>query len=115
MSCRIVVFDGTTTVVIENVPTLGAQFIPAAGGGAPIRFLDGTLGNQRRWQKEEYSISGEGRMPSGLRDLDYAQLLTLTIETSLGSDVYTGYSSGASETWNLTGGTISWNMTIQGS
>ena len=112
-TCKISVDDGTNVVIIEGVPEQNVAYAPIAGGGSILRFLDGSAAKQQRWYKEQITISGEDRSPQGLRQLLFDQRLTLTIVTSLGMDVYTGYSLGVSETWGLTSGKANWSMVFE--
>lgn len=113
MTCRITVSDGVDTAVMENANALGIAFAPVQEGGSLLRFLDGSLAKQQRWYKETYTVTGEGRVPPELRALSYTGQLTITVETGLGTDVYTAMSMGPTENWNLTGGTISWSLVAE--
>ena len=113
MTCKITVSDGTNNAVMENANSLGIAFSPIQEGGSLLRFLDGSMTKQQRWYKETYTITGDGRIPPGLRSLAYTGVLTITVETGLGTDVYSAMSMGPEENWNLTGGTISWTLTAE--
>lgn len=114
MTCRITVNDGANPpVVMDGIPNLGISFATIQGGGAILRFLDGTAARQYRWRKETYTISGDNTTPAGLRSLVYNGVLTITVETGLGTQVYTGYSMGPDEDWNMTGGQVSWSLVVE--
>ena len=113
MTCRITVYDGTNTAVMDDCWELGMDFDTIEDGGALLRFLDGSLATQLRWRKELYGITGQGKVPTGIRQLDYSQQLTITVETGLGTDQYTGRSLGPSEQWDMTGGTVSWTLSVE--
>lgn len=112
-ACTITIEDGTNTVTIEGVPQQNVVYAPVAGGGSILRFRDGTAKKQQAWAKEQITITGEDRSPQGLRNLLFGQQLTLTIVTSLGTDVYTGYSLGVSEIWGLTTGKVTWSLVFE--
>lgn len=113
MTCRITVFDGTTTVVMDNTLGLNVQYTNIKGGGAIVRFLDGSATKQQRWYKEQLTITGRDRAPSELRDIDYSKVLTITVETNMGTDVYSCISLGVTELWGLTTGEANWTLVAE--
>ena len=113
MSCSINVNDGVKDALMQGIPALAIDFSPIAEGGEIDRFLDGSAAKQQRWYKEVFTITGSGRTPVGLRDLDYSRLLTITVITGLGTDTYTGYSVGATESWSMATGMVSWSLSVE--
>lgn len=113
MTCSITVNDGTTTVNLENVPELGFDHAPVNGGGGIVRFLNGSAIKQQSWYKEQFTITGRDKVPHGLRDLDFSQVLTVTVTTGLGTGVYTCLSLGVSENWALKQANVTWSMVLE--
>lgn len=115
MTCRITVDDGVAApVVLENDPSLIISHEPLEEGGSILRFLDGSAAKQDRWLKYRRDISGERKLPTGLQALSITGPLTVTVETGLGTSIYTCLSArGASEEWDLYGGSVGWSMDLE--
>lgn len=122
MTCVVTINDGTNTVTMDDqVTSLDIDYATLSGGGGILRFLDGSAAKQQRWMKEGITVSGEGRVPQGIRQrdpggeggLDYSQNLTVTITTGLGSDVYTCVSNGPQENWRGFQGRVSWTLAME--
>ncbi len=114
MTCVVTIADGINPpVVMQGTPALAVAYQTLAEGGAILRFLDGSAAKQQRWYKEQITVSGSDRVPPGLTDLDYTQVLTLTVDTPVGTDIRTTYSMGPSENWDLRQGTVGWSIVLE--
>lgn len=122
MPCVVTVFDGTDTVVMnDQVMSLDVDYDVLEGGGGILRFLNGDGEVQERWHKESIVVSGTGKVPQGVRrrepggegGLDYKQNLTVTIQTALGTDVYTCISRGPREGWRTFRGEVTWVLPME--
>lgn len=114
MSCAgIVIDDGTNQADLTDVWELELNIASLNGGMAIHRFLDGGSAMQFRWRKERFTVTGKDRVPRDLRILDYSKMLTMTVTTGLGVDVYQCYSLGPSEGWNMTGGDVTWSIILE--
>ena len=113
---QITVDDGTTTVNVSGLASLGLEqsFRPVDGGSTVTRFLDGTAIKQTHWNKREITIRGKGWVPSGLLDdIDYSKSLTLTIQDDSGTVEYTVFARPPMENWNINAASTDWTLTAE--
>ena len=116
MACSVTIDDGVNSpVVLENWPENSVAFGLVSGGGTIHRFRDGSAVKQTKFQKKTISLTGQKTpLPTGLRDLDYSQELTVTIVTGLGSEVFTCVSEiGPRETWGLGTANVDWSLDME--
>lgn len=115
MACKITLEDGLGGLIeIENIPEQGLAYELLEGGGSIQRMLDGSAVRQHFWAKERITLSGRDVVPAGLRGgLDYAETITLTVDTGLGTDVYSVLSLGPSEDWDLPGKRATWQLVME--
>jgi hypothetical protein len=70
--------DGTLTHQITFYEALNyTQEIAPLGGFEILRMLDGSALKQTNWVKHSVTLSGNGGIPLGMHDLDWAKVITL--------------------------------------
>ena len=113
MACSVRISDGTTVFFADKIPSQDVSFAPVDGGGSILRMRDGSAIKQQSWYKEVITVTGQDKIPHGLRQMDFTQNLAVTIITGMGTDTYTCISNGATELWGLTRGQVSWSITLE--
>lgn len=121
MNSQITIDDGTTSINIDGVATLGLrqEFEEVPGGSRIIRFLDGSAIKQsnRPTLKRRITITGDGWVPPELLTIDFNVELTITIQDYSDPSGVLDYTvlaeSVPRETWNVNTANISWSCVFE--
>jgi len=85
------------------------------GGTTILRQMDGTGVKQTAWTKKRFTVTGDGRAPTALRDLDYSSSLSVTVpdpEEVGGTKSYTVFAE-ITEQHQINAGRASWTLTCE--
>jgi hypothetical protein len=109
---RVTVNDGITSVAVPGGATKDLRVETSLYGNETLlRTLDGTGIKQTQGQKKNILVSGEGRLPPGLDNIEFCRQLSISVEQDYCSPVsYVVFCERPTEVWDHQNQRISWSM-----